>query len=189
MRVIKPNSEIIEKLVSNGISKEMCDFFETSEMLVLGDDGEKIVGGAGIGGLFNLASVEVIKKIQGKGVGAMLQRKLIQESKNRGYSFITVMIDPKNKLSVDLHDAFGFKKCFRINYSAEKIQDVGILTFNTKGEIVEKLLRMFNNKIGMILLAYLLGTLKSLFPHLINLNENNISNPNIKWIIKNFEKI
>ena len=188
MRIVKPNSEIIKELEGNGISKEMISFFKTSKWLILGETDEKIIGVAGIGGMFNLAGVEVIKNIQGKGVGALLQRKLIQESKKFGYAFITVMIDPKNELSVRLHDAFEFKRCFRINYSSEIIQDIGILTFNWKGKVIERFLKMLNNKIGMVFLALLLSSLKSLFSQVINLNEN-IPNPNIKWIIKNFEKI
>jgi len=66
MRIIRPDAEIIKELKNNGISKEMSNFFETSDWLVLGDADEEIVGAAGIGGFFNLASVEVIKKVQGK---------------------------------------------------------------------------------------------------------------------------
>ena len=189
MRIVKADSEIIKRLEKNGISKEMLTFFQTSKWLVIAEQNDETVGAAGVGGIFNLAGVEIQEKYYGKGLGALLQRKLIQESKKRGYSFNTVMINPKNESSVKLHNSFGFLKCFRINYSVGMIQDVGILAFNWKGRLVEKFLKNFNNKINMIFLACLLKMLKSLFPFIINLNEKDIPTPSIKWIIKNFEKI
>ena len=113
---------------------------------------------------------------------------MINESKNRGYSFITGMINPANKQSMSLHDGFGFKTVFRIHYSPEIIQDVIIFTFNRRGKIVKNFLGIFNNILGMSILACLLKIFKAMFPKIINYNEKKIPNPDIKYIIKNFKK-
>jgi len=63
------------------------------------------------------------------------------------------------------------------------------ISFNTKGKIMIKILSSFNTKIGTVLLAISLKFLKSIFPKLIIYNETNGPSPDMKWIIKNFEKI
>jgi len=188
MRIVDMDSEIIKELRRSGISKEMRSL-ESSDWVVLAEVDEKIVGVSGVGGLFNLTSIQVLKKIKGIGLGGLIQREMINESKKRGYSFITGMIDPENKQSVSLHNGFGFKTVFRIHYSPEITQDVIIFTFNRRGKIVKSFLGIFNNILGMSVLACLLKIFKIFFPLMINYNEKIIPNANLTYILKNFEKI
>ena len=114
--------------------------------------------------------------------------KLKNESRKRGYSFITGMIDPANKQSM-FHYKLGWEAIFRIHFSSEIIQDVTIFTFNRRGKIVKSFLGIFNNILGMSILACLLKIFKSIFPLIINYNEKIIPDANLTYIIKNFEKI
>ena len=74
------DSEIIKELRRSGISKEMRSL-ESSDWVVLAEVDEKIVGVSGVGGLFNLTSIQVLKKIKGIGLGGLIQREMINESK------------------------------------------------------------------------------------------------------------
>ena len=187
MRIVNVDSEIIKELRRSGISKEMRSL-ESSDWVVLAEIDKKIIGTSGVGGLLNVTIIQILEEIKGTGLGGLLQREMINESKKRGYSFITGMIDPANKQSMSLHDGFGFKTVFRIHYSPEIIQDVIIFTFNRRGKIVKSFLGLFNNILGMSILACLLKIFKTMFPKIINYNEKKIPNPDIKYIIKNFEK-
>ena len=188
MRIVNVDNNIIKELRKCDISTKMRSL-ESCEWVVLAEIDKKIIGASGVGGLFNLTSIQILKEIKGIGLGGLLQREMINESKNRGYSFITGMINPENKQSMSLHDGFGFKTIFRIHYSPEIIQDVIIFTFNRRGKIVKSFLGIFNNILGMSILACLLKIFKTMFPKIINYNEKKIPNPDVKHIIKNFEKI
>ena len=187
MRIVNVDSEIIKELRHSGISKEMKSL-ESSNWLVLAEVDKKTAGASGPGGLFNFNHIQVIEKFQNKGLGVLLAREVINESRKRGYSFITGMIDPENKQSVSLHNKLGYETIFRIHYSPKIIQDVIIFTFNRRGKIVKSFLGIFNNILGMSILACLLKIFKTMFPKIINYNEKKIPNPDIKYIIKNFEK-
>ena len=188
MRIVNVDSEIIKELRHSGISKEMRSL-ESSDWLILADINEKIVGAAGVGGLFNVSMVQIRKDFQGRGIGGLLQVSAIKEAKKRGYSHITGLIDINNKESLRLHKKLGFKTIFRIHYADNIIQDIIILVFKPQGKIVEAFLRFFNTKLGMIMLACLLKISKSILPKIVNYNEKKIPNPDVKHIIKNFEKI
>ena len=187
MRIVNVDSEIIEELRHSGISKEMKSL-ESSDWLVLAEVDKKTAGASGPGSLFNFNHIQVIEKFQNKGLGVLLAREVINESRKRGYSFITGMIDPTNKQSV-FHYKLGWEAIFRIHYSSEIIQDVTIFTFNRRGKIVKSFLGIFNNILGMSILACLLKIFKSIFPLIINYNEKIIPDANLTYIIKNFEKI
>ena len=187
MRIVNVDSEIIKELRRSGISKEMRSL-ESSDWMVLAEIDKKIIGTSGVGGLLNVTIIQILEEIKGTGLGGLLQREMINESKKRGYSFITGMINPANKQSMSLHDGFGFKTVFRIHYSPEIIQDVIIFTFNRRGKIVKNFLGIFNNILGMSILACLLKIFKTMFPKIVNYDEKKIPNPDIKYIIKNFEK-
>ncbi|MCC7563288.1 MAG: GNAT family N-acetyltransferase [Methanobacterium sp.] len=63
------------------------------------------------------ASVYVMEKYQGKGIGTSLLRKLIELSENKEIWTLQAGIFPENKISIDLH-----KKCgFRVVGTREKI--------------------------------------------------------------------
>ena len=188
MRVVNADSEIIKELRRSGISKEMRSL-ESSDWMVLAEIDKKIIGASGVGGLFYLTNIQILKEIKGIGLGGLLQREMINESKKRGYSFITGMINPANKQSMSLHDGFGFKTIFRIHYSPEIIQDVIIFTLNRRGKIVKSFFGIFNNILGMSILACLLKIFKVFFPLMINYNEKIIPDANLTYILKNFEKL
>ena len=187
MRIVNVDSEIIKELRHSGISKEMRSL-ESSDWIVLAEVDKKTAGASGVGGFFNFNHIQVIEKFQSKGIGVLLIREVINESRKRGYSFITGMIDPTNKQSV-FHYKLGWEAIFRIHYSSEITQDVTIFTFNRRGKIVKSFLGIFNNILGMSILACLLKIFKAMFPKIINYNEKKIPNPDVKHIIKNFEKL
>lgn len=188
MKIVDVNTNIIVKLRNSGISDRMKSL-ESSSWLVIEEQNEKIIGVAGVGGLFHVSSIFIDENFRGKGLGKLLQNALVNEAKKRGYSFITVFIDPKNLASVKLHNFVGYKSVFRIHYSHEITQEIKICVFKYRGKIMEKFLNFFNTLIGITILACILKITKPLFNKTISYNENQIPEPNIKWIIKNFEKI
>jgi len=188
MRIVSVDSKIIKELRTSGISQEMRSL-ESMDWLVLADMNEEIVGAAGVGGLFNVEMVQIRKDYQGKGVGGLLQASAIEEAKKRGYSYVTGLIDINNKESLKLNHGLGFKTVFRIHYAKNITQDIVILVFKPRGKIIETFLRIFNTKAGIAVLACCLKISKSMLPKIISYNEKKIPNPDVKQIIKNFEKI
>lgn len=147
------------------------------------------MGAAGIGGLFHVSGIQILNEFQGKGIGKKLQSAVIEESKRRGYSFITVFNDPRNKPSAHLHDSLGYNKIFRIHYSPSIVNDVKAIVFKRKGKIIINLLKLFNTKVGMFFLGCLLKIFQFAFPNIILYNEDNVPTPNLRWILRNFEKV
>ena len=101
------------------------------------DNDDKIIGAAGMGGLFHVSSIQIDKNFRGKGIGRMLQGELIKEAGRRGFSFVTVFIEPQNEASVKLHSFFNYDTVFRIHYSNEKIIDVKIIILRSMGKIIK----------------------------------------------------
>ena len=188
MLIQNTTKEIIKKLQDDGISKEM-QALETSSWCVIEQQTDKITGIAGIGGIFNITSIFIDKDHRGKGLGKSLQTTLVNEAKNRRYSFLAVFIDPTNTSSIKLHDQLGYKSIFRIRYSKEITQEIKILVFNTRGKLIEKLLHIFNTLVGITFLAIILKITTPIFPQLISYKSKAMPKPSIKWIIANFEKI
>ena len=188
MRIVNVSTEIINRLRNSGISTKMRSL-ESCEWFVLEEKEGKIAGAAGMGGTFHVSGIQIHENSQGEGIGKKIQKELIDESQRKNYSFITVFNDPRNTTSVKLHDSLGYETIFRIHYSKNIVNDVKAISFNRKGNFMIKFLHFFNTKIGMIVLAFSLKTLKTFFPKLIIYNENDLPSPDIKWIIKNFEKI
>ena len=152
MKVLEVNSEVKRRLFESGITKimksiESCDWVVIEEE----EEGGKVVGAAGLGGLFHVSGIQILKDYSGKGIGKRLQNELVNESKRRGYSFITVFNDPRNMVSAKLHDSLGYETIFRIHYSEEIINDVKAIGFKKKGRFVINFLKIFNSKSGMLL--------------------------------------
>lgn len=187
MRIVDVNKNVIQELRRSGISREMKSL-EACKWIVLEELDGKIIGAVGLGGLFNVSGIQIDKNFRGKGIGKMIQGALVEEAKRRGYSFITVFIDPRNPVTAKLHNFFGYRTIFRIHYSPEIVQDVKILIFKPGGKIVAKFLSIFNTRIGIALLGLTLKISKFLFRRVFLYSEE-VPDPNIKWIIKNFEKI
>ena len=188
MKVLQVNELVKKQLRESGISKLMKSL-ESCEWVVLEEIDNRIVGVAGIGGLFHVSGIQIIPEFQGKGIGKKLQSTVIEESKRRGYSFITMFNDPRNKLSANLHDSLGYVRIFRIHYSQNFVSDVKAIVFKKRGKIIINLLRIFNTKIGIFFLGCLLKVFRFAFPNIILYNEDNPPKPNIKWILQNFEKV
>ena len=104
-------------------------------------------------------------------------------------AFITVFNDPNNIPSENLHNSLGYTRIFRVHYSPEITNDVKFMLFKKQGKLVMNFLKIFNTKLGMLLLAIMLKSFQFAFPSIILYNEKNRPRPNIKWILKNFEKI
>ena len=188
MKILQVNELVRKQLRESGISKLMKSL-ESCEWVVLEEIDNRIVGAAGIGGLFHVSGIQILEGFQGKGIGKKLQKAVIEESKQRGYSFITVFNDPRNKPSANLHDSLGYIIIFRIHYSRSIVNDVKAIVFKKRGKIVINLLRIFNTKIGMFFLGCLLKIFRFAFPNIILYNEDNLPTPSIRWILKNFEKV
>ena len=188
MKIVNIDEDVISKLRNSNISTKMKSL-ESCEWVVLEEKDEIISGAAGMGGMFHVSGIQIHEKFRGKGIGKIIQKELIDEAKRKGYSFVTVFNDPNNTTSVKLHDSLGYQKIFRIHFAEGFVNDVKGISFNTKGKIMIKILSSFFNKIGTVLLAISLKFLKSIFPKLIIYNETNGPSPDMKWIIKKFEKI
>jgi len=188
MRIVNVDNKIREKLRASGISEQMKTL-ESSDWLVIDENNEELTGAAGMGGIFHVSSIQVNQNFRGRGIGKMLQGQLIQEAKRRGFSFVTVFIDPRNQTSVKLHNSFNYNTIFRIHYSDEIIQDVSIIIFKPSGKIIKKFLSCFNSKIGIFFLACMLKATKPLFKKVLSYNEENVPSPSVKTIVSKFEKI
>ena len=188
MKVIEVNCDVKRRLLESGITK-MMKSIESCDWVVVEEEENKIVGAAGLGGLFHVSGIQILNEYTGKGIGKKLQNELIDESKRRGYSFITVFNDPRNMVSAKLHDSLGYNTIFRIHYSEEIINDVKAISFKKKGRLVINFLKIFNTKCGMFFLGLILKILKSSFPSLIIYNEEGLNPPDIRCMLKKFEKI
>ena len=123
-------------------------------------------------------------------MGKKLFKEIVEEAKKKNYSFITDSINPENTPVVKLVRHFGFKPLFRIHYADNLVRDVGILVLKTKGKVMEKILKLFNTKIGIAILAISLKISKSsLFKWILTYPPEEFPDPRIIYIIKNFEKI
>ena len=188
VQVTKTNVEIIKQLQFFNISTKMRSL-ESSDWIVYEQIDDKIMGAAGMGGLFHSSSINVHEKFRGKGLGKKIQIELVKEAKRKKFSFVTVFVDSRNAASQKMHDEVGYKTIFRIHYSNEIIQDVKIIILKKRGIIIEKFLKCFNTKIGIFFLGCSLKIFKNYFNSVIGYDEEKIPIPSIKHIVQNFEKI
>ena len=188
MKIVDIENKIIQKLRGSDTSMQIRTL-ESADWIVMDEKNDKIVGAVGMGGLFHVSSIQIDKNFRGKGIGRMLQGELIKEAGRRGFSFVTVFIEPQNEASVKLHSFFNYDTVFRIHYSNEKILDVKIIILRPMCKIIKKFLSCFNSKIGIFFLACTLKITKPLFKKVLSYNEENAPSPSIKTIIKNFQKI
>ena len=188
VQVTKTNVEIIKQLQFFNISTKMRSL-ESSDWIVYEQIDDKIMGAAGMGGLFHSSSINVHEKFRGKGLGKKIQIELVKEAKRKKFSFVTVFVDSRNASSQKMHDEVGYKTIFRIHYSNEIIQDVKIIILKKRCIIIEKFLKCFNTKIGIFFLGCSLKIFKNYFNSVIGYDEEKIPIPSIKHIVQNFEKI
>lgn len=188
MRIVDVDEKIIRDLRLSGLSEKMKSI-EFCKFLVIEEDKGKIIGAAGIGGIFNIQSLQVLDEYQGKGIGKKLFVMLLEEEKRRGYSYSLGSRNPKNTPMVKLGDLTGRKVLFRIHYSPDLIRDVNIIVLGKKGEIVAKFLSGFNSLIGTVILSLALRIIKGLFGRFSTYPLEEFPKPDIKYMIRNFEKV
>lgn len=188
MRIVDTDNQIIQKLQESGLSKDMRSL-EACDFLVLEEHEGKIIGAGGVGGLFNVPSLQINDEFQGKGLGKILLGATLDEAKRRGYSFISGSRNPENHRAIKLHDLYGFYPIFRIHYSPSIVRDVIILILRPKGKIVLGFLSIFNNIIGAAILASVLKFTKPFFRGVLTLSPEEFPNPSVTYMIKNFEKL
>ena len=194
MNTTNTTQDVINQLQKFNISTKMKSL-ESSDWIVYETVDNEIVGAAGMGGIFHTSSININTKFRGKGYGGKIQKELVDEAIKRNYSFVTVFVDPRNDSSTKLHNELGYETVFRIHFSKNIIQDIKIIIFKKRGITVKKFLKYFNTKIGIFFLAYILKILRSsfvsrsLFKKMLAYDEKEVPIPDIKWIIKKFEKI
>ena len=194
MNITNTTQDIINQLRKFNISTKMRSL-ESSDWIVYETIDNEIVGAAGMGGIFHTSSINIHEKFRGKGYGRKIQKELVGEARKRNYSFVTVFVDPRNDSSIKMHDGLGYETIFRIHYSKDVIQDIKIIIFKKRGNVVRKFLKYFNTKIGIFFLAYILKILRSsfvsrsLFKKMFAYDEKEIPVLSIKNIVINFKKI
>lgn len=189
MKVVNIDSKIKKKLQESGLLNEMSNL-EECDFLVIAEQSGKIIGASGVGGKIHVNTLIVQEKFRNKGIGALLLKDIINESKKRNYPFLIASRDPENMNAVRLHDYFKLKPIFQIAYSANFTRDVIFRSFSKKGDIIKKLLTFFNSKIGTIILILSMKILKnSLFKKVLTYTPEEFPDPDITYSIKNFKKI
>lgn len=188
MRTTDTSPATIRRLRESGLSKQMTSL-ESCKFLVIEEDGGQIVGAGGVGGLFNVPSLQIADEYQGKGIGKKLLQETLKEARRRKYSFIAGSRNPENARAIKLHDFFGFRPVFRVHYSDDLTRDVIILVLKPKGRIVSAFLGVFNSLAGTIALSIALKIAKPLFKSVLTYSPEEFPDPSIKSMIKNFRKL
>jgi len=188
MKIVNINKNIIEQLRKSGLSQKMKSL-ESCDFLVIEEKEGKIVGAGGVGGLFNVPSLQIDDQYQGKGIGKILLGATLEEAKKRGYSFISGSRNPENIMAIKLHDFYGFYPIFRAHYTPNMVRDIIILILKPKGKLAAKFFSLFNNIIGTITLALVLKVTKPLFRRVLTYPPKEFPNVSVICMIKNFEKL
>lgn len=188
MKIVNTNKNIIEQLRKSGLSQKMKSL-ESCDFLVIEEKEGKIVGAGGVGGLFNVPSLQIDDQYQGKGIGKILLGATLEEAKKRGYSFISGSRNPENIRAIKLHDFYGFYPIFRAYYTPNMVRDIIILILKPRGKLAAKFFSLFNNIIGTITLALVLKVTKPLFRRVLTYPPEEFPNVSVIHMIKNFEKL
>ena len=188
MKIVDVTNDIKSKLQKSGLSKDMISL-EHCDFLVIEEREDKIIGAGGLGGFLNVPSLQIDENHRGEKLGKKLLDATIEETKKRGYSFISGSRNPENSVAIKLHDFYGFKRIFRIHYSPGIVRDVIILVLTPKGKIVEKFFSIFNTLMGTIVFSIFIKITKPLFPKLFTLSPDEFPDISILHMIRNFEKL
>lgn len=189
MRIVDVDDKIKKSLAESRITEEMGSLQNCDFLAIVENDG-RIVGASGIGGIFQVLSLQIDPDYFNKGLGPKLLEMVIEEAEKRKYSYISASRNPENVNAVRLHDFFRLRRVFQIQYRPKFIRDVIILEFNNKGKIMRKFLSCFNNIIGMSILVISLKIFrKLLFKSVLTYPPEEFPEPKIIFSIKNFKKI
>lgn len=187
--IVDIDLEIIDKLKKSGLLDEMSNLIEC-DFLVVQEHNGKIIGASGIGGKMHVNTLIVQNEFRNKGIGAFLLKEIIAESKKRKYPFIIASRDPENTNVVKLHDYFQLYPIFQVAYNTDFRRDVIFRSFSKKGDLIRSFLKLFNSKIGSIMLIISIKILKkSLFKKIITYTPEEFPEPDLKYARKNFRKI
>ena len=187
--IVELNLEIINKLKKSGLLEEMSNLTECDFLVVQEHEG-KIIGASGVGGKMHVNTLIVQNEFRNKGIGPLLLKDVITESKERKYPFIIASRDPENFNVVKLHDHFQLYPIFQVAYNADSRRDVIFRSFSKKGDLLRCLLKIFNSKIGSILLIIAIKILKkSLFKKILTYAPEEFPEPDLRYARKNFRKI
>ena len=80
MQIFELDIDIKRRLRESGITKIMKSI-ESCDWVVVEEKDGKIIGAAGLGGLFHVSGIQILQNYVGKGLGKILQNELIHESK------------------------------------------------------------------------------------------------------------
>jgi GNAT superfamily N-acetyltransferase len=188
MRIVDVTDLIKDKLQKSGLSKDMISL-EYCDFLIIEERDDKIIGAGGLGGILNVPSLQIHENHRGEKIGKKLLDATIEETKKRGYSFISGSRNPENSVAIKLHDFYGFKRIFRMHYSPGIVRDVIILVLTPKGKIIEQFFSIFNTLIGTIIFSIFVKITKPLFSKLFTLSPDEFPDISISHMIKNFEKL
>ena len=189
MKIVNVNFDIKKRLKKSGLLDEMSNL-ESCDFLVIAEHNGEIIGASGIGGKLHVNTLIVQEKFRNKAIGALLLKDIIKESKKRKYPFITASRDPKNINAVKLHNFFKLMPIFQVKYRENLTRDVIFRSFSIKGNIIGNILKLFNSKIGTIILITSIKILKkTLFKKVLTYSAEEFPDPDIIFSIKNFEKI
>lgn len=189
MKIVNVNFDIKKRLKKSGLLDEMSNL-ESCDFLVIAEHNGEIIGASGIGGKLHVNTLIVQEKFRNKAIGALLLKDVIKESKKRKYPFITASRDPENINAVKLHNFFKLMPIFQVKYRENLTRDVIFRSFSIKGNIVGGMLKLFNSKIGTIILITSIKILKkTLFKKVLTYSAEEFPDPDIIFSIKNFEKI
>ena len=189
MKIVDVNLEIKNRLKESGLLDEMSNL-ESCDFLVIAEHNGEIIGASGVGGKLHVNTLIVQEKFRNKAIGALLLKDVIKESKKRKYPFITASRDPENINAVKLHDFFNLMPIFQVKYRKNFTRDVIFRSFSNKGDIVEWILKLFNSKIGAIILITSIKILKkTLFKKILTYSAEEFPDPDVIFSIKNFKKI
>jgi len=188
MKVVKVDNNIIKKLRNSGMS-ELMQSLENCDFLAIEEENEKIIGAGGVGGPFHTPSLQIHPDHYGKRIGTKLFDAMINEVKNRNYSFLLGSRNPENIKVIKIEDKLGFSPIFRISYTPELKKEIVIMILKTRGKKIKKLLGFFNTKIGISILAITLRIVKPFYGQLFTYPTEQHPNVAVMYMIKNFEKI
>lgn len=188
MRTVSANAEVVRRLRESGLSGRMRSL-ESCRFLVIEEDGGRMVGACGVGGLFNVASLQIAEGCRGRGMGKKILREAVAEAGRRGCSFITGSRDPENAAAIRLHDLFGFRPVFRVRYARGMTRDVIVLVLRPRGRLAAAFLGLFDSLAGTAALAVALKIAKPLFRRALTLQPGDFPDQSVSSMIGGFSKL
>jgi len=189
MKLVSDVKSIKERLRLSGLTDIMSSI-ENCDFLIFFEYKGKIIGASGIGGLLNVPSLVIHPDFINKGLGVKLFDAVIKEAKKRNYSFLFGSRNPKNLSAVRIHNHFKLLPIFQIKYNSEFTRDIVFLRLNNRGKLFENFLKLFNNSIGITILAVFLKIFRRLiFRGLVTLSPEEFPSPNVVYAIKNFKRL